>query len=135
MDENNQYSNAMTQSLCEFNLLIQEILEKDKIGNLFIVAIKLHEKNANEKTILFNETFNSIFEKEKVIIPTERSVFQLMNAIRLNDKGLLNSYKFASKNHSAMSKKYSIRLYAQYIHFLMQLVGKKNLCTSYFRTD
>ena len=37
----------------------------DKIGHLFIVDIKFHDKN--EKTMLFNETYTPIFEKNKVI--------------------------------------------------------------------
>ena len=43
-----------------------------------------------------------------------------MDPIRLNDKGLLNSYKFTSKTHSTMSKKYFIPLYAEHIHFLIK---------------
>ena len=70
--------------------------------------------------MLFNEIYTPIFEKEKVINPTERLVFQLMGAVRLNDKGLLTSYKFASKYHSAMPKKYFILLYVEHIHFLIK---------------
>ena len=98
MDENNQYGNAITGvikknvikkfNLIEFNLSLEQILDEDKIGHLFIVDVKFDEKNANEKTMMFNEIYTLKFEKEKVMNPTERSVFQLLDVIRLNDKGL-----------------------------------------------
>ena len=80
--ENNLYSNIMTKplptcviiikkittttttkpSLYEFNLLIYQIFDKDKIGHLFIV----------DKTMLLNEIYTPIFENEKVINPKLR---------------------------------------------------------------
>lgn len=81
-------------SFCEFNLLIDQIFDKNKICHLFIV----------NKTMLFNQIYTTIFEKEKVINPTLRSIFQLMDAINLNDKSLLNSYNFTYKTHSTILK-------------------------------
>ena len=77
MDENNCYGNAMPKplpygcikkapkvpSLLEFNMILDSISETDKVGHLFIVDIKFHDKN--EKTILFNEIYTPIFEKKK----------------------------------------------------------------------
>ena len=71
MDENNQYGQAMTKSLpygcikkqkhipslLEFNA----ILDRDTISYLFIVDIKFD--NINEKTLLFNEIYPPILEK------------------------------------------------------------------------
>ena len=59
MDESNQYGNAMTKSLpfgCikntskisklpKFNTILNGISHTDKIGHLFIVDIKFHNKN------------------------------------------------------------------------------------------
>lgn len=81
-------------SFCEFNFLIDQVFHENKICHLFIV----------NKTMLFNEIYTTIFEKEKVINPTLRSVFQLMDAINLNDKSLLNSYNFTYKTHSTILK-------------------------------
>ena len=64
MDENNQYRNAMTKPLPtgsikkakkvptmrEFDLIIQGILDQDKIGHLFVVHIKFDLKNVDETT-------------------------------------------------------------------------------------
>ena len=76
MDENNQYGNAMTKPLpygckkkvskvpflLEFNMILDNISDRDKVGHLFIVDIKFHNKN--EKTMLFNEIYTRIFEKK-----------------------------------------------------------------------
>ena len=53
-------------SLREFNLIIEQILHEDKIGHLFIVDIKFDEKNANEKTVLFNESIPLFLRKKKL---------------------------------------------------------------------
>ena len=50
-----------------------------------------------KKHIFFNEIYTSIFEKRNFPSPNEWSIFQLLDAIRLNNKGALNSYKTAVK--------------------------------------
>ena len=77
MDENNQYGNAMTQSLpygCiknkwkkitslrESNMIHNKVSHTVKMSHLFIVDIKFHVKN--EKTLSFNEMHSPIFEKK-----------------------------------------------------------------------
>ena len=73
MNENNQYGNAVTKPLpygCikkmkkiptfyEVNKILSNLSHEDKIGHLFIVDIKFHDKNP--KTILFNEIYTPIF--------------------------------------------------------------------------
>ena len=65
MNKNNQYGNTMTKplpyrcikkalripTLSEFNAILNGLSHTDKIGHLFIVDIKFHNKN--EKTMLF----------------------------------------------------------------------------------
>ena len=46
-----------------------------------------------------------IFEKKKVLSANERSVFQLYDAMRLNDKGTINSFKAIAKTHATMDEK------------------------------
>ena len=48
-------------SLLEFNKMLDCRSHEDSIGDLFIVDIKLHNKN--KKTLLFNEIYPPIFEK------------------------------------------------------------------------
>ena len=93
MDENNQYGQAMTKplpygciekqehppSLLEFNKILDKISHDNKIGHLFIVDIKFHDKNS--KTLLFNEIFPPIFEKNRKMEPFESSTLQLMSIL------------------------------------------------------
>ena len=70
MDENNQYGQEITKALpygcikkkkkktttlLEFNNILGKISHDDKTGHLFVVDIKLYNKNP--KTLLFNETY------------------------------------------------------------------------------
>ena len=83
MDENNQYGMAMTKPLphgCikkkvltinKHNELLKNVTLEDKIGHLFTVDIEFAD--INEKTLLFNEIYPPIFEKNKKISPHERS--------------------------------------------------------------
>ena len=49
--------------------------------------------------------YSSIFEKKKVLPANERSVFQLFDAMRLNDKGTINSFKTTAKAYATMNEK------------------------------
>ena len=91
VDENNQYGNAMTEPLptgiikrmkeipsyIELDLIIQTISDEDKIGYIFFVD--------NE----FNTKYWRLFLERKKRF-RRRFVFQLLDAIKLNDKDTLN---------------------------------------------
>ena len=89
MDQSNQYStrwqnhyltvalksknkNKKNPSFPEFNIILNNISQSDKIGHLFIVDIKFNFKN--EKNLLFNKLYTSIFDKSKLAKPYGRSV-------------------------------------------------------------
>ena len=77
MDENNQYGFAMTKPLpygCikqkknlptleELKEILANVKLTDKLGHLFVVNIVFDK--VNEKTLLFNELYPPIFEKQK----------------------------------------------------------------------
>ena len=77
MDKNNQYGMAMTKPLpfgcikkrenppvlMEFSRILDTLSHDNNIGHLFIVDIKFHD--VNPKTLLFNELYPPIFEKDK----------------------------------------------------------------------
>lgn len=82
-----------------------------------------HE-HANVKQVYFNEIYTPIFEKN-VLSPIKRSVFQLLDAIRLNEKGPINSYKTTAKTHATVDKNFAIPLYANICIFRCQDAGRK----------
>ena len=87
-----------------------------------MVDIEFDEKNADEKQLFFTEIYTPIFEK-KVLSANERSVFKLLDAMRLNDKGTINSYKITVKSLTTMDKIFAIPLYAEHLHFLFSRCG------------
>ena len=107
----------------EFDLIIQGILAQDKIGHLFVVEIKFDLKNANQKQFFFNAIYSPIFDQKKVLSANERSVFQLVDAMRLNNKGTTNSFKTTAKTHTTMDQKIAIPFYAEHLHLLLTRCG------------
>ena len=134
MDENNQCGNAVTQPLpigCikkepqtlnirELCLLLSGLSHLDAIGHLFVVDLEFNVERTTEKEFFFNEIYTPSFEKKKVLPARDRSVFQLLDAIRLKDNTTLNIYKCTTKTHSTMDKKFLVPLYAEQLKFLLE---------------
>ena len=59
-------------------MLLQNVSLHDQIGHLYVVDIEFDHIKATEKQIVYNEIYPSIIEKQKVIDPCERSVYQLL---------------------------------------------------------
>ena len=107
----------------EFDLIVQRISDTNKIGHLFIVDIEFDYKNATKKQLFFNETYTPIFEKKEVLSANERSVFQLLDAMRLNDKCIINSNKTTEKTDATMDAKITIPLYVEHMYLLISKCG------------
>ena len=100
-----------TPTILEFNHILDSISNEDTNGQLFIFDIKIHNKNP--KTMLFNETYPLIFEKNKTVCPHERSTIQLLSVLNRNmKKNIINSFKCRSETHLALDDKIFIRLCA-----------------------
>ena len=65
------------------------------------------------KQLFFNEIYSPIFEKKKLSV-NERSIFQLLDSMRLNDEGTINSFKTTAKTHATIDEKIAIPLYAEH---------------------
>ena len=90
--------------MAEFDKILDSISHEDDIGLLFAVDIKFHD--INEKTLLFNELYPPIFEKNKKIDPYEQSMLQLMSiAVRNEEKDKLNSFPYSFKTRSTLKEK------------------------------
>lgn len=91
-------------SIAEFDKILDSISHEDDIGHLFATDIKFHD--INEKTLLFNELYPPIFEKNKKIDPYEQSMLQLMSiAVRNEEKDKLNSFPYSFKTRSTLKEK------------------------------
>ena len=106
-------------ALMEFNQIFDRISHKDKIGHLFIVDMKFHNKNS--KTLLFHEIYPPIFEKNKKMNPYKRFCLQLLSVIiRNEEKDTANSFSYSSKTCSTLEEKKFIPLYGEHLHFLIK---------------
>ena len=94
----------------EFNQIFDRISLKDKIGHLFIVDMKFHNKNP--KTLLFHEIYPPVFEENKKKNPYKRFCLQLLSVIiRNEEKDTANSFSYSSKTRSTLEEKKFIPLY------------------------
>ena len=80
--------------------------------------------NINEKTVLFNELYPPIFEKDKKVDPYERFTLELLSvAVRNEEKNTIKGLHYNSKIHSTLKEKKFILLYAGDLHFLITRAG------------
>ena len=86
--------------------------------SLLISNLTTKMQNATKKHV-FNEFYMPISEGKKFLSPNERLVFQLLYAMRLNDKGTINSYKTTAKTDATIEAKIVIPLHAEHFHFLI----------------
>ena len=109
LDENNQYGNGMTKPLPTgsikdnddissktFNFFLEKVSFGNTIGHLYIVDIKFDIKNATEREFAYNEIYPPIIEKQRIIDPCERSVFQLLEQFVRGENGL-KAYRSTAK--------------------------------------
>ena len=97
-------------------MILDCIFHEDRLGHLFLVDINFHNKN--EKTMLFNEIYTPIFEKNKLIQAQHRSVLQLMSVISRNEKkDLVRTFDANAKTHSTLEEKNLVSLHRAYPFF------------------
>ena len=113
LDENIHYGNGMTKSLptgCikdnhdisweTFNFLLKSVSFEDTIGHLYTVDIEFDVQNAVEREFPYNKIYPPIIEKQIIIDPCERSVFQLLQQFVRGEKNVPKAYKSTAKAHA-----------------------------------
>ena len=88
-----------------FNLLLEKVSLNDQIGHIYVVDIKFDHKNASENQIVYNEIYLPIAEKQKIIDPCERSVYQLIKQYSATEKSSPRTYKATKKAYSTLFEK------------------------------
>ena len=131
MDENNPYGMVMTRplpygcikrkkkvlSIDELQELIKKVTLGDKIGHIFTLDSEFSD--INPKTLLFNEIYSPVFEKNKNISLHERSTSQIMSRVqKKKDKEEISAPPFNSKTHATLRKKIFVSIYAEVLYFL-----------------
>ena len=137
LHENNQYGNGMTKPLptdCikdnsdisweTFNFLLEKVDFEDIIGHLYIVDIEFDIKNATKRELIYNEIYPPIIEKQKIIDPCERSVFQLLEQYIQGEKGP-KPYKSTAIAHATLFKKFFLPMYLEDLAFCIKRASWK----------
>ena len=61
-----------------FNFFLEKVDFEDTAGHLYIADIEFDIKNATKRELAYNEIYPPMIEKQIIIDPCERSVFQLL---------------------------------------------------------
>ena len=103
-------------SLEELPALLKSVTLDDNIGHVFTLDMEFSD--INPKTLLFDEIYPPIFEKNKKISPHERSTSQIMSrAQKKKDKNEISALPFNSKTHVTLGKKRFVTIYAEDLLF------------------
>ena len=118
LDNNNQYGYSMTKPLPTgfikensdiswrtFNLLLEKVNLDDQIGQLYVVDIEFDHKKATDNQIVYNEICPPNIEKQKIIDPCERYVYQVIEQFQQLKKVIHKNIEQVKKLKQLYSKK------------------------------
>ena len=88
------------------NFILQNASLSDQIGHLYVIDIEFDHTKATEKQKVYNEISSPIIEKQKIIDPCERLVYQLFEQYFTIEKGNPRTYRATKKAHATLFKKY-----------------------------
>ena len=87
----------------------------NNLGHLFGADIEFDAARADAKTLIYNELCTPIFEKDRVLDPSKRSVFQLFENLNKGSEDNILTYKCTKKPHATMVEKKFIPLYLEHL--------------------
>ena len=119
------------------NSLLERVSLEDSIGHLFAVDIEFDCNNASTKQRDYNDIYPSIKEKQTVIDPRERSVYQLLEQCPETEKGNSRAYRTTKKALSTLFKKRFFPMYLEHLAFVInrgRVACNENLFALYLRT-
>ena len=88
-----------------FNLLLEKVNLDDQIGQLYVVDIEFDHKKATDNQIVYNEICPPNIEKQKIIDPCERYVYQLIEQFQQLKKVIHKNIEQVKKLKQLYSKK------------------------------
>ena len=69
------------------------------------------------------KTIYQYLKRKKFYLEMKDRSFNSLSAMRLNNKGFINSCTTTAKTHATMDKKFNIPVYAEDLHFLLTKCG------------
>ena len=84
--------------------------------------LNLTQKIPAKNNYLSTEFIHQFLRKKKKRF-CQQTKDQLLNAMRFNDKGTINSFKTTAKTYATTDKKNAIPLYAEHLYFPLSRCG------------
>ena len=112
-----------TPSWRKFNLLLKTVDLDNRVSHVLVDDIHFDHKRSSAKHVLYNEVFPPIIEKHKIIDPSKRSVYHLLEQYSETDKGIPRSYRAPQKAHATLFSKKIQPLFLGHLRFLIFRVG------------
>ena len=106
-----------------FNLLLEKVSFDDQIGHLYVVDIDFDHTKATKRQIVYNEIYPSIIERQKIIDPCERSLYQLLEQLSTTSKGSPKTDRTTKKAHATMFNKKIQPMYLEQLCFVIKRAG------------
>ena len=82
-----------------------------KLVSFMWLDIEFDHTKATEKQIVYNEIYPPIIEKQKIIDPCERSVYQLLEQYSATEKGNPTTYRATKRAHATLFRKNSTSVF------------------------
>ena len=108
-----------------FNYLLEKVSLNDKIGHLYVVDIEIDVTNTTLEQKVYNEIYPPIIEKQKVIDPCERSIYQLLEQYIEGEKNNPLAYRATAKSYATMLQKIFFPMYLEHLTFVIKRAGWK----------
>ena len=102
-----------------------------------MLDIEFDHTKATEKQIVYNDIFPSIIEKQEIIDPGARSVYQLLEQYSVTEKGNPRSYRATKKARATLFKKKKKKKKINqciYNNFSLPLIELVGLSLNYIHT-
>ena len=88
-----------------------------------MVDIKFDHTKGTENQMVYNEVYPPIIEKQKIIGPYERSVYQLIEQYAATEKGNPRTYRATKKAHTTLFKQKFHPMYLEHLCFVIKQAG------------
>ena len=102
---------------------LKTVVLGNPVGDLFVFDTHFVHKRASAKQVLYNEVLPLIIRKHKIIDPSGRSVYQLVEQYSETDKGIPCSYRAIQKAHATLLFKRFQLLYLDHLRILIFRAG------------
>ena len=106
-----------------FNFLLESVSFEDTLGHLYIVDIEFDFINTTEREFAHNEIYHLIIERQRIIDPCERSVFQLLEQFVRGENNAPKAYRSTAMAYANLFENIFLPTYLEDLVFCIKRAG------------